>query len=187
MVDLIVIFWVALSSTDHLSILRLANVKGTYDHALRLLENPTPLDGAISLVLLDNALEAVFKIALDKNGSKVKEDPKFPELLACVLNIESFAELRKYKLSLLTLRRARNGFQHHGLIPDLNTILNEYRPLTEQTLNEVSSRGFGLEWKDVSLSLLIRDENSEDTLPEGRKIVQRRGFHHGSCLSDLHS
>lgn len=149
---------VALNSADHLSILRLANVKGIYDHALRLLENPTPLDGAIALVLLDNAIEAAFKIALDKNGPNVKEDPKFPELLACVLNIKSLAELKKCKLSLLTLHRARNGFQHHGLIPDLDTILSEYRPLTEQTLNEVSRREFDHEWKNVSLSLLIRDE-----------------------------
>jgi hypothetical protein len=133
-------------------------VKGIYDHALRLLENPTPLDGATSLVLLDNAIEAAFKMALDESGTNVKEDPKFPELLVCVLNIVSLAELKKCRLSLLRLHRARNGFQHHGLIPDLNTILSEYMPLTEQTLNEVSSREFGLEWKNVSLSLLIRDE-----------------------------
>jgi hypothetical protein len=107
---------------------------------------------------LDNAIEAAFKIALDESGTNVKEDPRFPELLVCVLNIKSLAELRKCRLSLLRLHRARNGLQHHGLIPDLNTILSEYMPLTEQTLNEVSSREFGLEWKNVSLSLLIRDE-----------------------------
>jgi len=151
-------FWVALTNEDHLSTLRLANVKGIFDYALRLLEHPTPLDGAIALVLLDNAIEAAFKIALDKNGLNVKEDPKFPELLACVLNIKSLAELKKCKLSLLTLHRARNGVQHHGLIPDLDTVQSEYRPLTEQTLNEVSTREFGHEWKNVSLSLLIRDE-----------------------------
>jgi hypothetical protein len=36
--------------------------------------------------------------------------------------------------------------------------MNEYRPLTEQVLEEVSSREFVLNWKDVSLPLLIRDE-----------------------------
>jgi hypothetical protein len=159
-----------------LLILRLANVKGTYDHALRLLENPTSLDGAVSLVLLDNAIEAAFKIALDKSGLRVKEDPKFPELLDCVLNIENLADLKKQKLSLLTLHRARNGFQHQGMIPDLNTVQSEYKPLAEQTLNEVSSREFGLEWKDVSLSLLIGDETVRMLYKKAEESFKKADF-----------
>lgn len=88
----------------------------------------------------------------------MKEDPGFSELLNRVLDIEGLSELKKCRLSLLTLRRARNGFQHQGVIPDLSMVLNEYVTLTERTLNEITTREFGLQWKDVSSSLLIRDE-----------------------------
>lgn len=165
-----------MSSEDDLSILRLVNIKGTYDHALHLLENPTPLDGAISLVLLDNTIEAAFKIAVDKNKLKMREDPGFSELLNRVLDIEGLSELKKCRLSLLTLRRARNGFQHQGVIPDLHMVLNEYVTLTERTLNEITTKEFGLQWKDISSSLLIRDETVRTLYGKAEDSFQKNDF-----------
>jgi hypothetical protein len=62
------------------AVARLTNIKGTYESALIRLENPTPLDGAIELILMDNALEAAFKLALEEVDLRTRE-PTFPLLL----------------------------------------------------------------------------------------------------------
>ena len=90
-----------MNDLDQSVISRLANIKGTYEYALLLLENPTPLDGAIALVIMDNALEAIFKLILDKMGMKLKKDPDFPILLDNVCQIKDLNEINNYKLSLI--------------------------------------------------------------------------------------
>ena len=147
-----------MSDIDQTIISRLVNIKGSYQHALLLLENPTPLDGAIALVLMDNVLEAVFKLVLDEIGSEVSGNLNFPKLLDKVLQANVLRELKNHKLSLLVLRKARNGFQHDGIIADLTTVLREYRPLTEYVLKLICEQSLGLRWEDVSLSLLIKNE-----------------------------
>lgn len=151
-----------MNDLDQSTISRLANIKGIHEHTLLLLENPTPLEGALALVLMDSILESIFKLALDEH--EVQEDKRigryldFPTLLEKVLQDKELEKLKKYRLSLSVLHKARNGFQHDGIIPDLNTVLREYKPLTEHALRSISKLKFGLGWEDVSLSLLIRDE-----------------------------
>jgi len=66
--------------------------------------------------------------------------------------------LKSYKISLMGLHAARNGFQHQGIIPDLNSVLNQFKPLAETFLQAVSKQKIGIDWANVSLSLLIRNE-----------------------------
>lgn len=167
-----------LNNVDQAIISRLANIKGGYEHALLLLENPTPLEGAIALVLMDNVLEASFKLVLDKTELKVKRGVYFPTLLDKVLQIKELNELKNYKLALLVLHRARNGFQHDGIIPDLNTVLREYKPLTEHILKSISKQKLGYRWEEISLSLLIRDKTinklyrkAEDSFQKGDYVT----------------
>jgi hypothetical protein len=148
---------------------RLVNVKGVYESALWQLENPTPLEGAIALVLMDNALEAAFKLVLDEVDTKPTREIIFPELLNTTLCLEELKELKNCKQSLIVLRGARNGFQHQGIIPDINVVLNEYKPLAEYVLKFISKKKFGLEWEDISLSLLIQDENIRAWIKESEK------------------
>jgi hypothetical protein len=63
--------------------------------------------------------------------------------------------LKSFKREILVLRAARNGFQHQGIIPDLSVVVNEYKPLAEQSLKCIFKQKFGLDW-DVSLSVLIQ-------------------------------
>ncbi len=143
---------------DQSIISRLVNIKAIYDHSLRLLENPTPLEGALALVLMDNSLEAMLKLVLDEVNENPKKDPSFPVLLEKVLQTEQLKDLKSYQISLMGLRAARNGFQHQGIVPDLNSVLNQFKPITETFLQAVSKQKMGIEWTNVSLSLLIRNE-----------------------------
>lgn len=139
----------------------MANIKATYEHALLILTNPTPLDGGIALLLMDNTLEAAFKLVLDKKDewkNIQKGDEDFPMILNKVIQTEELNGLREYHMQLITLRKVRNSFQHQGIIPDLNTILNDYRLLTELALKLISMNYFLIKWEDVSLSLLIKSE-----------------------------
>jgi len=143
---------------DQSIISRLVNIKAIYDYSLRLLETPTPLEGAIALVLMDNSLEAMLKLVLDENKGNSKKDPNFPMLLENVLQTEGLKDLKSYRVSLMGLHSARNGFQHQGVIPDVNSVTNQYKPLAETFLQTLSKQKLGIEWSNVSLSLLIRNE-----------------------------
>jgi len=143
---------------DQSIISRLVNIKTIYDHSLRLLENPTPLEGAIALVLMDNSLEAMLKLVLDEIKESSRKDPNFPMLLENVLQTEKLKDLKSYKVSLMGLHAARNGFQHQGIIPDINSVTSQYKPLAETFLQTISQQKLGIDWASVSLSLLIRNE-----------------------------
>jgi len=142
---------------DQSTLYRLANIKGVYNNSIKLLENPTPLEGAIALVLLDNSLEAMLKLVLDEADGNPKRDPSFPMLLECALQVEKLKDLKTYKTALMGLHGARNGFQHQGIVPDISAVLNEYKPFAENFLQVVSKQKFGINWAEVSLSLLIKN------------------------------
>lgn len=154
---------------------RLVNIKGTYESALMRLENPTPLDGAIALVLMDNALEAAFKLVLEDVDIKTRE-PVFPVLLDRALCDDALYDIKALKRQIVVLRAARNGFQHQGIIPDLSIVVNEYKPLTEQTLKCISKQKFSIEWQEVSLSLLIQTEMVKKLFNESEKAFGESDF-----------
>jgi hypothetical protein len=154
---------------------RLANIKGIYQAALQQLENPTPLEGAIGLVLFDNALEAAFKLVLDESEAKRKER-NFPDLLSQALCVDEIKDLAQIKRDIQTLRDARNGFQHQGIIPDLSTIQNEYKPLSEHVLKIISKKKFGLEWDGISLSQLIKTEHIRALMMESEAAFAQKDY-----------
>jgi hypothetical protein len=156
-------------------VFRLVNTKATYEVALSLLTNPTPIDGGIALVLVDNALEALLKLLADKKAKYPKEKGKFylMDLVNCLIPDVKFLEGQK--LSLLRLHNARNAFQHDGNIPNLDSVLHEYIPLAEATFGVVSKE-LGLPWEEVSLSLLIRDQKTKGLFEKAEKAFEKKDY-----------
>jgi hypothetical protein len=152
-----------LAELDRAVLHRLANIKSTYERASVLLLRPTSPDVGIGLVLLDTALEAILKLAIDKaefdTGVRMKVQSTFPELVNAAATIPNLEEIGLLRPSLLSLHRARNGFQHNGIVPDISSVTGEYQPLTVRVMSIVSTKRFGIEWSRVSISLLIK--NSE--------------------------
>ncbi|MCJ7424410.1 hypothetical protein MUP01_09120 [Candidatus Bathyarchaeota archaeon] len=153
----------------------MVNTKATYEVALSLLTNPTPIDGGIALVLVDNALEALLKLLVDKKAKSPKEKARvyLMDLINCLSPDVEFLEGQK--LSLLRLHNARNAFQHDGIIPNLDSVLHEYIPLAEDTLGVVSKE-LGLPWEEVSLSLLIRDQKTKGLFEKAEKAFEKKDY-----------
>ena len=122
---------------------------------------PTSPEAGIGLVLLDTALEAVLKLAIDKaefdTGTRLKVQVTFPELVNAAATIPKLEEIGRLRPSLLSLHLARNGFQHNGIVPDVSGVTGEYQPLTLRVMKVVSQKRFGIEWDQISLSLLIKN------------------------------
>jgi hypothetical protein len=156
-------------------VFRLVNTKATYEVALSLLTNPTPIDGGIALVLVDNALEALLKLLVDKKAKSPKEKGcvYLMDLINCLSPDVKFFE--RQKLSLLRLHNARNAFQHDGIIPNLDSVLHEYIPLAEDTFGVVSKE-LGLPWEEVSLSLLIRDQKTKELFERAEKAFEKKDY-----------
>lgn len=157
------------SELDHSVLVRLSNIKGTYELALKLLEMPTTLDGGIALVLMDNSLEAMFKLTLDNQKNSFKEESVFLALFQQIIQVKEMESLKSKEMQLKIFRRARNDFQHYGIIPSLNTVINEYKPLLEQIFNLICTKIFHVEWKDISLSLLIKDKKIRELYQKSEK------------------
>ena len=74
--------------------------------------------------------------------------------------IPYLVEIGRVRPSLLSLHLARNGFQHNGIVPDVSGVTGEYQPLTLRVMKVVSQKRFGIEWDQISLSLLIKNTES---------------------------
>jgi len=165
----------ALKGSIESIIFRLVNTKATYEVALSLLANPTPIDGGIALVLVDNALEALLKLLADKKAKYPKKKTRvyLMDLINCLSPDVKFLE--RQELSLLRLHNARNAFQHDGIIPNLDSVLHEYIPLAEDTFGVVSKE-LGLPWEEVSLSLLIRDQKTKGLFEKAEKAFEKKDY-----------
>ena len=112
-------------------------------------------------MLLDTALEATLKLAIDKaefdTGTRLKVQVTFPELVNAVASISGLEEIGTLRPSLLSLHHARNGFQHNGIVPDVSGVTGEYQPLTVKVMQIVSLSRFGISWDKISMSLLIKN------------------------------
>ena len=85
-------------------------------------------------------------------------------------------ELRQSELQLSYMHTARNGFQHQGIVPDSNIVKGEYLGLTYDVLQLISKKRFGVDWGDISLASMIRDEEIRKLYLESEKLVSNGDF-----------
>ena len=75
---------VSTKKPDKIVVERLVRIKGTFKGAESLLERASPLDGGLSLVLMDAAIEAGLKLSLDgasQKDARVGKDVSFDTIL----------------------------------------------------------------------------------------------------------
>lgn len=158
---------------------RLVRIKGTLRCAETLLENPAPLDCAVALLLMDSVVESAMKLSLDGEsleGVDLRRDPKFNDILEKACSMKELDELRQSELQLSYMHTARNGFQHQGIVPDSNIVKGEYLGLTYDVLQLISKKRFGVDWGDISLASMIRDEEIRKLYLESEKLVSNGDF-----------
>lgn len=136
----------------------LSYAKSLYFHALQHSNSESVLDRAISVVNFDGAIETFLYALMDYIGAEVSEKANYNELLNAVklkfreMNLD-LALLQE--VSVKNLHRARNGTQHHGIIPCIDNI-ERYKTITYQVLSNLSEYVLKKKFEEICLSELIQ-------------------------------
>lgn len=139
---------------------RLIYIKSLYLQGFEHYNSETELDGAIALLLYDNSVEMLMNATIEYLGGQVKGD-NFENLLTAfkenILKINSIPSEHIHELEIKNIRKARNGVQHHGIIPS-SSELDRFTMLIEKVLSNIIAEVFKISLSDVSLSTLIKDK-----------------------------
>lgn len=156
---------------------RLVYVKFLYINGIEHLRRSTYVDLGLSLLIFDNLIEILFHIILDKLEKSPKHKESFYGLF-----IEVQQTIKKYnidvnmhELEIKNMHKARNGVQHHGIIPNLED-LKRYESLVQEVLANCTSKIFDLNFDDISLSLLISDKLNRELYRKSEDVFYRKDF-----------
>jgi hypothetical protein len=118
-------------------------------------------DRAITILNLDNAIEMFLYALLDYIGAKEPQE-NFSSLLIVFKN--KVAEIHAdfdlslfHEVEIKNMHRARNNVQHHGIVPSIDDV-ERYRTVTYEVLSNLSRSILGIEFEEISLSGMIKDE-----------------------------
>jgi hypothetical protein len=156
---------------------RLVYVKLLYSISKERFENSTEIDIMQSILTLDNCFENLFWVILDlkdpitADSFRRKNRPTFQNL---------FNEVQKYtgKLDLSFVKEmheARNLIQHSGIMIS-QTHATRYLTQAEEILPKISRETLGIDWEDISLAMLIEDEQVAEYYREGERLYKQRDF-----------
>jgi hypothetical protein len=118
------------------------------------------LDRAIATLNFDGAIEMFLYALIDYLGAKMPKE-NFNSLLSVFKNKMEETQT-DFDLSLLheveirNMHRARNNAQHHGIMPSIDDV-ERYKTVTYEVLSNLSKPVLGLEFEEISLSDLIKD------------------------------
>lgn len=150
---------------------RMTYAKALFQMGLQDFERGTPHSSAQAVLTFDNALEMMFRLAIDKLGIGLPErDRAYLPTLVRSVNAR-IAENQLKLASLDELHVARNKIQHNGILPD-RSMVERYRSLTRETLAYLAQAVFDKDWKTVSLSELIRAQNVRNFYYEAELFFQ---------------
>lgn len=132
--------------------------KSLYMHAISHSDIDNILDRAIALLNFDNSIEMLMYTVLEYRGAKPPRRENFYELLKAFEKAVQDIDLALlYEVEIMNMHRARNNVQHHGIIPSADDI-ERYKSLTLEVLSELILEIFQLDFNEVSLGTLIKDD-----------------------------
>jgi hypothetical protein len=129
-------------------------------HALDHSQSDSVIDRAIATLNFDNAIEMFLYALLDYLGTQAPEE-NFNSLLK-VFKDKITEKRANLDLSLLheveikNMHRARNGVQHHGIVPSIDDV-ERYVTLTNEVLANLSKPILGVGFEEISLCRLVKD------------------------------
>lgn len=150
---------------------RLLYSKALLLHGSKHAEEDTAMDAVFAILHFDNSAEMLINTILEYFGAPYKRERYFHELIDAVIkvvkkennniNADKLLKVRELK----NLRNARNGIQHHGIIPAMDEV-RRYHILTHTIVEGVMLELFNLPFMEVSMGSLIKD-------PDIRKLYKK--------------
>ena len=167
------------SMEEHI-VRRLIYSKALLLHGIRHAEENSAVDSAFAILHFDNSMEMILNIILEYFGAPAKQERKFYEIINAAnevikekMNIDGNKLLNSREIT--NLHNVRNAIQHHGLIPDENEV-RRYCILTQKVVDNVTSKLFGLEYEDLSLALLIKDEQIHELFSKANSAYEKANY-----------
>lgn len=161
---------------------RLVYAKGLFLHGHNHVVNGTELDRMIAIHNFDNSVELLIKcIPTFFQESISREDERVFERLWAVTDeilTRKSAQPLPMKQDMLRLHDARNSAQHYGTIPSPQD-LQRYDIYGEDFLKAVLSTIFGIDYANLSMSLMISNQRIQPVLAESEKLLAN-GDYQGS-------
>ncbi len=136
---------------------RLILAKMLYLHGCTHASRKDSVSRMLAIHHFDNAVEMVLRCAITKRGTKSKKTRLyFEDLLQEIEGVPLKEQMRG-------LHEVRNGVQHQGDIPSIESVI-KYRGYTEDFFREVCREMFGVPYDELFLSQLIEAENLRQQL-----------------------
>jgi hypothetical protein len=134
--------------------------KSIYFHALQHSDSESILDRALATVNFDGAIEMFLYALMEHVGSEVGDNANFYLLIDSAK--KKLTELNEntailQEVGVKNMHRARNGIQHHGIIPSIEDV-ERYKIMTYKVMSNLSKCLLKISFEEVSLSELIQDE-----------------------------
>ena len=149
---------------DEHVIRRLLYLKALLMHGNRHAEEDNAMDAVLGILHFDNAVEMLMNILLEYFGAPYKYERNFNELTESTvkavkkecdkIDVNKLLKLRE----ISNLHHTRNAIQHKGIIPAVGEV-RRYAILTQNLVEQVTSKLFGLRFSDISLGELIKDND----------------------------
>lgn len=142
---------------------RLVYVRCLYLHGVEHAESGTQIDLALAVLNFDNTIEMLLYAVLEFLQNPDQKERHFHQLLEHVKNaikekrIDINVDETLNERGIRNLHIARNGVQHHGIVPGVVDV-DRYRTLTEEVVTKLIRQIFDMELSDISLGMLIKDE-----------------------------
>jgi uncharacterized protein YheU (UPF0270 family) len=153
------------------------------------LRSGTDYHRVISVILLDAINENIMRLVLAKKfGEYPANKIDFPDLVKLVVrNFETSGNrINSNTADIEKLRAIRNNAQHRGIIPDVYE-LQAGANATQALFEELVSK-LGLDYGELKLALLIKNENVKKMLVEAERLFEKGDYKGsaGKCALAFH-
>lgn len=157
-------------------ILSLAFAKSVFLHGCRHAERKDPLSCALAIHNFDLAVEIVLRCLYNlSTDSCPKIGDKDRSLYDLFKNLEDCGKKFTLKKEMLKLRKIRNLVQHGGEIPSYDTVL-KYKDYTEKFLKKTVKENFDIEFDEVSMAILIKNDEIKKRILQAEKEFANRNY-----------
>lgn len=158
---------------DDLTKRNLTYTKKLFLHGLEHAAGESEIDRTFGILHLDNAVERFLATILLSSG--IDKPRYFPHLLEdaekFLINLENKIAL-PLKSEILALHYLRNGAQHKGIIPSKEDV-ERNQGYTREFLTRLTKDFFELDFEQVSMAILVRDQQASNFLSEAEQLLAR--------------
>lgn len=160
---------------------RLAYAKSLLMHGVEHANGGTPVDMALAVLHFDNAMEMSMQIILEFCHAPYTPERSFYRLIESVKKAvkSKGTEVDIDKIiresELMNLRAARNNIQHHGIVPAAEEV-RRYHILTEDIMSDITSELFEIQFQEISLGMLIKDETTSKLYSDAEKAFSSENY-----------